>query len=70
MRSRALTILKEIFSYSNFRGQQAEIITHVTSGHDCMILMPTGRGKSLCYQIPALTRNEVAVIFSSLIALM
>ncbi len=65
-----LEILKAVFGYPVFRGQQAEIIKHLSSGGDCLVLMPTGGGKSLCYQIPALLRNGVAIIVSPLIALM
>jgi ATP-dependent DNA helicase RecQ len=50
--SRALEILDEVFGYSAFRGQQGEIVEHVAGGGDCLVLMPTGGGKSLCYQIP------------------
>ena len=67
---RALTILKDIFGYPAFRGRQAEVIAHVADGGDCLVLMPTGGGKSLCYQIPALLRDGVAVVVSPLIALM
>jgi len=67
---RALAILKDIFGYSAFRGQQAEVIAHVAGGGNCLVLMPTGGGKSLCYQIPALLREGVAVVVSPLIALM
>src|SRR5687768_1556258 len=67
---RALTILKDIFGYPAFRGRQAEVIAHVAEGGDCLVLMPTGGGKSLCYQIPALLRDGVAVVVSPLIALM
>ncbi|MDE2367011.1 MAG: RecQ family ATP-dependent DNA helicase, partial [Betaproteobacteria bacterium] len=70
MRTRALALLKDIFGYSAFRGQQAEVIAHVAGGGDCLVLMPTGGGKSLCYQIPALLRDGVAVVVSPLIALM
>lgn len=66
----ALNILNEIFGYAAFRGQQAEVISHVAKGQDCLVLMPTGGGKSLCYQIPALIRAGVAVVVSPLIALM
>ncbi|BCT66732.1 DNA helicase RecQ [Nitrosospira sp. NRS527] len=66
----ALTLLKDIFGYPAFRGRQAEVITHVAGGGDCLVLMPTGGGKSLCYQIPALLRDGVAVVVSPLIALM
>ncbi len=66
----ALQILKKTYGYDSFRGQQAEIIEHVASGHHAFVLMPTGSGKSLCYQIPALMRQGVGVIISPLIALM
>ena len=66
----ALNILKEVFGYPAFRGQQAEVIEHLASGGDCLVLMPTGGGKSLCYQIPALLRDGTAIVVSPLIALM
>src|SRR3954449_4715098 len=69
-RGGALAILNEVFGYASFRGQQAEIIEHVASGGDALVLMPTGSGKSLCYQIPALLRDGVGVVVSPLIALM
>lgn len=68
--SKALNILKEVFGYPAFRGQQAEVIAHLADGGDCLVMMPTGGGKSLCYQIPALLRDGVAVVVSPLIALM
>ncbi|MBS3956455.1 MAG: DNA helicase RecQ [Clostridiales bacterium] len=64
------TTLAEVFGYSEFRPHQAEIIEHVIAGGDAFVLMPTGGGKSLCYQIPALHRPGVAVVVSPLIALM
>lgn len=66
----ALEILQKTYGYARFRGQQAEIIAHVTAGKNAFVLMPTGSGKSLCYQIPALCRNGVGIIISPLIALM
>jgi ATP-dependent DNA helicase RecQ len=66
----ALHILQTVFGYPSFRGQQAEIVQHVASGGDALVLMPTGGGKSLCYQIPALLRDGVGVVVSPLIALM
>ncbi|WP_371767297.1 DNA helicase RecQ [Massilia sp.] len=67
---RALQILQTVFGYPAFRGQQADIVEHVASGGDALVLMPTGGGKSLCYQIPALVRDGVGVVVSPLIALM
>src|SRR6187431_465393 len=66
----AQSVLEKTFGYSTFRGQQAEIIEQVVAGGDALVLMPTGGGKSLCYQIPALVRAGTAVVISPLIALM
>jgi ATP-dependent DNA helicase RecQ len=63
-------ILREVFGYPQFRAPQGEIIDHVARGGDALVLMPTGGGKSLCYQIPALVRPGLAVVVSPLIALM
>ena len=66
----ATEVLRHVFGYSAFRGQQAKIIEQVASGGDALVLMPTGGGKSLCYQIPALLRPGCGVVVSPLIALM
>jgi ATP-dependent DNA helicase RecQ len=65
-----LDILVSVFGYHAFRGQQAAIIDHVVGGGDALVIMPTGGGKSLCYQVPALVRAGVGVVVSPLIALM
>ncbi|MCD9027453.1 DNA helicase RecQ [Luteimonas sp. BDR2-5] len=68
--SPARDILQRVFGHAAFRGEQAAIVEHVGSGHDALVLMPTGGGKSLCYQVPALLRDGVAIVVSPLIALM
>ncbi len=67
---RALHLLQTVFGYPAFRGQQAQIVEQVGNGGDALVLMPTGGGKSLCYQIPAMLRDGVGVVVSPLIALM
>jgi ATP-dependent DNA helicase RecQ len=70
MRNMPLKILKTVFGYSQFRGQQQAIIDDLIAGKSALVLMPTGGGKSLCYQIPALIRQGVGIVISPLIALM
>ena len=66
--STAQQILRDTFGYASFRGAQQAIVEHVVAGGDALVLMPTGGGKSLCYQIPALLRNGVGIVVSPLSA--
>jgi ATP-dependent DNA helicase RecQ len=68
--SNPLDLLKRIYGYSTFRGQQQAVVDHVVAGGDAVVLFPTGAGKSLCFQIPALCRRGVGIVVSPLIALM
>jgi len=65
-----LDVLRRVWGYDEFRGEQAQIIDTVVGGGDALVLMPTGAGKSLCYQVPALVREGTGVVVSPLIALM
>src|SRR5258707_1537542 len=67
---RARAVLRQVFGYDSFRGQQQEIIGHVIGGGDCLVLMPTGGSTSLCFQTPARARPGTAIVVSPLIALM
>jgi ATP-dependent DNA helicase RecQ len=67
---RALAVLNSVFGLPGFRGEQEAIIRHVTNGGNCLVLMPTGGGKSLCYQLPSLLRQGCGIVVSPLIALM
>jgi len=67
---RARALLREVWGYESFRGSQAAIVEAVCAGRDCLVLMPTGGGKSLCYQLPALLRDGLGIVVSPLIALM
>ncbi|MDQ3038948.1 MAG: DNA helicase RecQ [Pseudomonadota bacterium] len=70
MPSPALVQLRHVFGFDSFRGEQGDIVDHVSSGGDALVLMPTGGGKSLCYQLPALLRDGTGIVVSPLIALM
>ena len=70
MSASPLSILNSVFGFPAFRGHQAEVIAHVVAGGDALVLSPTGSGKSLCYQLPAILRDGVGVVVSPLIALM
>src|ERR1700732_3043100 len=66
----ALSVLNSVFGLPGFRGEQEEIVRHITDGGNCLVLMPTGGGKSLCYQLPSLLRPGCGIVVSPLIALM
>src|SRR5258707_5488029 len=66
----ALSVLNSVFGLPAFRGAQEQIVRHVTAGGNCLVLMPTGGGKSLCYQLPSLLRHGCGIVVSRLIALM
>src|SRR6187399_392318 len=66
----ARELLRRVFGHAEFRGQQAQVVRQLLGGGDALVLMPTGGGKSLCYQVPALLRPGTAIVVSPLIALM
>ncbi|MFY2765343.1 DNA helicase RecQ [Arenimonas sp. MALMAid1274] len=70
MTSPARELLRRIFGFPDFRGEQAAVVEHLVAGRDCLVLMPTGAGKSLCYQIPSMLREGTGIVVSPLIALM
>src|SRR5574344_932297 len=70
LEEKIISVMKTYFGYSTFKDMQKEIITNLMNGNDCFVLLPTGGGKSLCYQLPALLLDGTAVIISPLIALM
>ncbi|MBW8310388.1 MAG: DNA helicase RecQ, partial [Rhizobium sp.] len=70
MTTPALELLRRVFGFAGFRGQQAAVVDQLVAGGDCLVLMPTGAGKSLCYQVPALLREGTGIVVSPLIALM
>jgi ATP-dependent DNA helicase RecQ len=70
MTEQPLQILRSVYGYNEFRGEQAAIINHVIAGSDAIVIMPTGSGKSICYQIPAMVRAGVGIVISPLISLM
>jgi ATP-dependent DNA helicase RecQ len=70
MTLQAMDVLRRVFGYASFRGEQEAIVGHVATGGDALVLMPTGAGKSLCYQIPSLIREGTGIVVSPLIALM
>ena len=70
MTQKAVEILNSLYGYDSLRGHQADIIDHVSAGNNALVLMPTGGGKSICYQIPSMLRDGVGIIISPLIALM
>jgi len=70
MKDKPVDILRTVFGYDRFRGEQQTVIDELLAGRDALVLMPTGGGKSLCYQIPAIIRPGVGIVVSPLIALM
>lgn len=70
MKSKALSVLKSVFGFDDFRPRQLDIVLSVAEGHDTMALLPTGGGKSICFQVPALMQDGICVVVSPLIALM
>jgi len=70
MENAPLSVIRNVFGFDGFRGLQEEVVSHVVSGGDAVVLFPTGAGKSICYQVPALCREGVGIVISPLIALM